>query len=137
MEREPSTKLTPKQQRTIAALLTAPTVRKAAEEAGVPERTLYDWLKTPAFKSAYREAQRESFKHAMALCQKYLPHAVQTLLKVMADEEAPHNAKVSAATALMKYARESIELDEVVERVEKLEAGVAERESPQRYGAAA
>ena len=126
-------KLTPKQQRTIAALLSAPSIRKASEDAGVPERTVYDWLKLPAFKGAYRDAQRETFKHSIALTQKYLPHAVQTLVKVMADDHAPHSAKVSAASALMKYGRESIELDDVVERVEKLEAaathGIALRRS--------
>jgi hypothetical protein len=53
---------------------------------------------------------------------------VQTLVKVMADDGAPHSAKVSAASALMKYGRESIELDDVVERVEKLEVDTAARE---------
>jgi hypothetical protein len=126
--------LTPKQHKAIAALLSAPTIRKAAEEAGVPERTLHEWLKAPPFKTAYRGAQRESFKHAIALCQKYLPHAVQTLVKVMASDDAPESAKVSAASTLMKFGRESIELDDVVERVEKLEADTAAREKEGAHG---
>jgi transposase-like protein len=142
MPRASDDNLTGKQTAVITALLGSATIAKAAESAGVGERTIYKWLKIPTFKAAYREAQRESFKHSIAITQKYLPHAVQTLVKVMADEAAPHNAKVSAATALMKYARESIELDDVVERVERLEANVAEREQPpqpqpQRWGSAA
>lgn len=120
--------LTAKQGTAIAALLSSPTIAKAAEAAKVGERTLYKWLKVPAFKAAYREAQRESFKHAVGMCQKYLPHAVQTLVKVMAKDDAPESAKVSAASALMKFGRESIELDDVVERVEKLEADTEARE---------
>lgn len=133
----PSKSLTPKQQRAIGALLSAPTIRKAAEEVGVTDRTLHEWLRNPEFKAEYRTAQREAFKHSIAIAQKYMPHAVQTLVKIMADDVAPHSAKVSAATALMKYGRESIELDDVVERVEKLEAETAERDAAGtggRYG---
>ena len=121
--------LTARQGAAIAALLLHPTIAKAAEAAEIGERTLYTWLKEPAFKAAYREAQREAFKHSIALTQKYLPHAVQTLVKVMADDKAPHSAKVSAASALMKYGRESIELDDVVGRVEKLEAAAAQEKA--------
>lgn len=124
----PSDSLSPKHHRAIAALLSAPSVKKAAEEIGVTERTIFSWLKIPAFKAAYRETQRETFKHSIAITQKYLPHAVQTLVQVMVDKNAKESARVSAATALMKYGRESIELDEVVERVEKLEADAAARE---------
>jgi hypothetical protein len=120
--------LTPKQQKAIAALLSAPNIRKAAEDAGVPERTIYDWLKTAPFKKAYRDAQRESFKHAIGLCQKYLPHAVQTLVQIMADKDAQKSARVTAALGLLKFGRESIELDDMVERIEKLEADTAARE---------
>src|SRR5690349_114005 len=103
--------LTAKQESAIAALLTEPTVEKAADAVGVNRRTLYRWLDDAAFKAAYRKARRQAFSHAISLCQKYLPHAVQTLLKVMAKEDAPESARVSAATALMKFGRESIELD--------------------------
>jgi hypothetical protein len=42
-------KLSRKQEHTIAALLTAPSVAEAAQSAGVGEPTLYRWLKEPAF----------------------------------------------------------------------------------------
>ena len=50
-----------------------------------------------------------------------MPLAVQTLAKVMHDADAPHSAKVSAATALMKFSRESLELDDLSVRIEALE----------------
>jgi hypothetical protein len=73
MARKSTDRLTPNQEKAIAALLNAPTIRKAAEEAAVSERALYKWLKEPTFKTAYRDAQREAFKHSIALTQKYLP----------------------------------------------------------------
>lgn len=109
------------QERAILALINEPTVRKAAEVVGVAEGTLYRWMREPEFARMYREARRENFRHAIALTQRYAPAAVQTLMKIMQDPGAAHSAKVSAATALLKFSRESIELDELVQRIEVLE----------------
>jgi hypothetical protein len=123
--------LTPKQQAAILALLAEPTTAKAAERAGVPERTLYNWLNEPVFMDEYRRCRRESFKQAIGLAQRYVPLAVQTLAKVMHDADAPHSAKVSAATALMKFSRESLELDDLSARIEALEkAGNEQPKNP-------
>ena len=40
----------------------------------------------------------------------------------MADESAPTSSKVSAATAILRFGREGIELDDLAARVEALEA---------------
>jgi uncharacterized protein YcaQ len=113
--------LSPDQEQAIIALLNEPTVNRAAAVAKVGERTLYRWLTEPMFAKAYREARREAFRHAIALTQKYTPAAVQTLMKVMADPAAAHSAKVSAAAVLLKFSRESIELDDLAARIEALE----------------
>jgi hypothetical protein len=114
--------LTPKQEQAITALLTEPTVAKAATLAGVGERTLYTWLDEPAFSRAYRHARRQAFSHAVSLTQRYAPLAVQTLAKIMADPEAPYPSRVAAATALLKVGRESLELDDLAQRIDALEA---------------
>lgn len=122
--------LEPKQEEAILALLNEPSMARAAASVGIGERTLYRWLRDPAFGSAYREARRQAFRHAIALTQKYAPMAVATLAKVMADEQAPWTAKVAAATTILRFGREGIELDDLVERIEAIEhsgkvAGVA------------
>lgn len=113
--------LTMKQEMAIAALLTEPSVTKAAEKAGTTDRTLHRWLDEPAFSNAYRAARRETFSHAIALTIKYAPFAVQSLAKVMTDQTAPYAARVTAATALLKFSRESVELDDMVGRIAHLE----------------
>ena len=128
LERVPES-LRPEQELGIAALVREPTIGAAARAIGVDESTIYRWLREPAFSHKYREARREAFRHAIALTQKYAPHAVQTLMKVASDPAASHSAKVAAATALLKFSRESIELDEVVERVEALEQAARQQES--------
>src|SRR5688572_1397483 len=91
------------QERAIIALLNEPTIQKAAEAAGVGERTLYRWLEDPTFARVHRKTRREAFSHAIALTSRYAPHAVNTLVKVMSDSTASHNARVGAATALLRF----------------------------------
>jgi hypothetical protein len=117
--------LTPKQEEGIVALLNEPTVKKAAESIGVDERTVHRWLDQPEFSRRYRKARREAFAPAISLTQKYAPHAVQVLMKVMADPAAPYSAKVTAALGMLKFSRESIELDDLAARVEALEQTAA------------
>ncbi|MFG0241673.1 MAG: hypothetical protein ACF8R9_05595, partial [Phycisphaerales bacterium JB054] len=69
---------------------------------------------------------RDAFNQAIALTQRYASLAVTTLAKIMADASAPNAAKVSAATAMLKFGRESIELDDLAARIETLEAERAE-----------
>jgi hypothetical protein len=118
------------QERAIIALLKEPTVSKAADETGIGERTTYNWLDMPTFSRAYRKARREAFAHAIALTQKYAPHAVQTLVKVMADPDAAAAVKVSAAVAILKFGREGIELDDLAGRVEALEQAASQQQQP-------
>ena len=55
-----------KQEEAIAALLSQRNVEEAARLAGVGVRTLYRWMKEPAFDTAYREAKRAAFSQAIA-----------------------------------------------------------------------
>jgi hypothetical protein len=85
------------------------------------------------FSKAYRKARRESFAQAIAATQRYAPVAVQTLAKIMADPTLSASARVSAATGLLKFSRESIELDDLATRVDDLEKSMkqeAEQKPP-------
>ncbi|MFN0010146.1 MAG: hypothetical protein ACKVS8_00730 [Phycisphaerales bacterium] len=110
-----------KREKAILALLNEPTIARAAESAGVGQRTLYAWMKQPAFMRDYRFARREMFSHAISLTQRYAPMAVNTLAKIMGDATATHAARVSASAAILKFSRDSIELDELAQRLDALE----------------
>jgi hypothetical protein len=110
-----------RQERAIVALLNEQTIQKAAESVGISDRTLHRWLAEPEFAERYRRARREAFGQAIALTQRYAPLAVNTLAKVMLDAAAPINAKVQAATAILKFGREGLELDDLSARIEALE----------------
>ncbi len=117
--------LTPVQERAIIALLNEQTIGRAAAAAEVGQRTLYRWLRESEFSRAYREARREAFGQAIALTQRYAPLAVNTLAQIMMDDGAPSSSKVAAATTILRFGREGIELDDLAARLEALEEAAA------------
>ncbi len=121
--------LSPKQERAVLALLQEPTIAKAAASAGVSNRSVVRWLTQDDFSRAYRKARREAFSQAIGLTQHYAPLAVNTLATIMADKTAPSHARVTAASTLLKFGREGIELDDLAARVEALEDTAASASS--------
>ncbi|MCL4211710.1 MAG: hypothetical protein HRU76_04005 [Phycisphaeraceae bacterium] len=121
--------LSPRQQKAIIALLQEPTITKAAESSGIPVRTLHFWLDQEVFSRAYRKARREAYGQAIALAQRYTPLAVQTLANMLNDHGASTSGRVSACATMLKFARASIELDDLAARVEALERAEKERGS--------
>ena len=126
MARPPRQSLVPKQEEAIAALLTFPTVRQAAESLAIGERTLHRWLSDDQrFIAAYHQARRISFAQAIAQAQRLVPVAINTLGQIMTDKSVAASARVTAAVAIANICRQSIELDELAERVTALEAASA------------
>ena len=121
--------LTHAQQQSIFALLSEPSIAAAASKAKVGERTLHRWLRQEEFGAVYRASRREAFIQAIGLTQRSAAAAVATLLRIMHDPKATWSARVAAATNVLKFARESIELDDLAERIVKLEHAMSEDDS--------
>ena len=109
------------QEQAIVALLNETTVRKAAEVCGIGERSMHRYLEDPVFAKAYRRARADAFKHAISHAQKYAPVCLNVLVQIAADAKAPHSSRVAAAANVLKFGRESLELDDLAARVEALE----------------
>lgn len=114
--------LTPTQEKVLAALLTSRTIEGAAKSAGIGEATLLRWLKKPEFATAYREARREVVTHSIMTLQKATAEAVETLRSVTTDTEAPAAARVSSAKVILDMSLKAVELEDLMARVEALEA---------------
>jgi len=126
LERVKPGQLTRRYEQAIVALMSQPTIAKAAEVVGISERTVYAWLKREDFSRAYRAARRDAYGQAIGLMQQYAAAAVQTLAQIMVNPKAPHTARVNAATTLLRNAREGIELDDLASRLAELERLIAE-----------
>jgi hypothetical protein len=114
-------KLGTKHHKAVSALLSEPSIRKAAESAGVPERTLYAWLKEPAFDAAYRAARRDSVQQATARLQYATSAAVSVLCQLMVKETVHASIRLSAAKTILELSIKAIEIDDLAARLAALE----------------
>jgi hypothetical protein len=127
-------KLTRKSEAAIAALLLHPTVPAAAKAAGVGEATLWRWLKDPGFAARYREARVQAVSRAMGRLQRAAELAVNTLILVMNDKQAPHAARVSAAKTALELAFQAIETADLQARLAALEHSLSATPPPPQPG---
>lgn len=116
--------LSPKQQRAIFALLSEPTLEDAAKQTGVQRTTLWRWLQEPDFRSSYMQARRLAVQRAIARTQAVTSEAVETLREIMSDKSAKGSERVAAAKAIIDYAFKGVELEDLAQRLEAVEAAM-------------
>ena len=109
-----------KQDRAIIALLTEPTVEAAARSADIAPATIWRWAQQPEFKSRLRDARRAVVEGAVGRLQQAATEAVDALQRNLTC--GTPSVEVKAATVILDQAIKAIELFDVVERVEHLEA---------------
>jgi hypothetical protein len=114
-------KLPRKKEQAIAALLSQPSIGRAAKKVCIGEKTLFRWLQLDDFQLAYKNARHQVIDQTIAQIQSVMSEAVQTLLSVMADSTTPASAKVSAARALLDIGFKVVEIEELENRIEKIE----------------
>lgn len=121
-----------RQERLIAALLTADTLKEAAKEAEVPYETARRYLRDPAVVEALAERRQEAAREAVLEAATLARLARETLRQVMEDETASTHARVRAAEAALAYARAIDDLFDIDARLAALEAERDERNREQR-----
>ena len=109
-----------KKDEVVAALLPQRNLEEAARVAGVGVATLMRWQKLPEFQDALRRARREALSQTIGRLQQGASAAATTLLKVMLDQNTPASTRVRAADSVMN-AMKTMELEDVLERLEQLE----------------
>lgn len=84
------------------------------------EITLLRWLQDMEFKESYLQAKREVVTQAISSLQQASSIAVTTLIDVMenGDKDSP---RVSAARSVLELSFRALELEDIEERVKKLE----------------
>ena len=116
--------MTGKKEKAIAALIRSPTVESAAQEAHIGYSTLRRWLREDQeFQQAYRTALSELVKDADAQARRGMSRALSTLTDIMENGESDA-AKVSASRTVLEYSLKLIEVADVQERLEAVEAAL-------------
>ena len=113
--------LSPKQERALHAVLTHPNLKEAALAAGVSDVTLWRYMKDAEFSRRLRESRRGAIDHVALRLQGSAAAAVTVLCDLMAKEDAPAAARISATRTVLDYAFRAVEMDDLKARVGELE----------------
>jgi uncharacterized protein (UPF0147 family) len=106
----------------LSALLVNPTVKEAATSVGVPETTVYNWLRKPDFAAEYRCRKRQAVSEASDFLQSRISSATRIIDEIMNDTDTPSQVRLNAAKTIIDVAYKVIEQAEIIARIEVLEA---------------
>ncbi len=114
-----------RRERLVLALLATPTIKAAAEVAGVPERTAHRWLREPDFGHTVAVARRHVLAQACTRLVATCSTATDVLRDVACDTSAPAAARVTAARTILELARGLVDVDSIDDRLSALEANIS------------
>lgn len=115
-----------KQEKAIMALLTEPTIKLAADKAGVGETTLYRWIQEEEFDQAFKNARKQAFSQTISRLQQTTTKAVATLESIMDDEGASASSRVTASKTVLEMAFKGFELEDLAEQVKEMQQYIQE-----------
>ncbi|MGF2143403.1 phage replication protein [Vagococcus fluvialis] len=117
--------LNQRQEKFLKALFETDTIEKACELAGINKNTGFRYMKDELFIKEYRAIRRELMQQVTSKLQKASDEAVEVLKDVMHDKEnSTPSSRVQAAKNILDVAYRSIDLDDLQEQVEILQAVV-------------
>jgi hypothetical protein len=116
----------------VTAMLTCPTVAKAAKQVGVSHHTLHEWKDRKDFKEALAKAQDRMFEESLGLLMSGALLAVRHWLKVLDPNYRKCNdaVKNQAADMLDKHAFRYAEVRAIHERIDDIERRQKDGNSP-------
>jgi hypothetical protein len=103
----------------VAALLTEPTLDRAARQAGVSEKTLRRWMHEDEFRAVYAAARRQALGIAVGRLQGLLAKATEAIDRALACG-APA-IELRAAVAVFEHAVRGAERLDLEDRIAALE----------------
>jgi hypothetical protein len=109
-------------EKAVSALLSEKTIERAAKKCNVTRQTMHRWLKDAEFRAAYMEAKSEMLRTATRSLTRNSAKAAETLAKIFMGKPKPNqSANVSAATATLRLALDAFALEDLEERLRRLE----------------
>lgn len=110
------------QHEALAALLARGTsTSAAAQELEIGQATAYRWSRRADVMARVRELQAETTGAAVASLKGKIRSAIDTLSSLAEDEQIPPSVRCSAAGRLLDSGLKSLEVAEILERLQNLE----------------
>lgn len=108
----------------LAALLTEPTIERAAAACGLAQSTLYGYLRDPAFRAELQGRQGDIIQAAVGALANLAGEAVGVLGEIVKDTEAGPAVRVRAALGILDQAARLAEFATLEDRICELERRV-------------
>jgi len=116
-------KLTTKQRRAIAAILSSRTYDEAMTTARISRQTFYNWMKQPHFKAELDRQLNELTDGAFNQLKNAAGDAVDTLRTLLNSES--ENVRLRASQAIVDYVIKARELGDISARLDEIEKTIA------------
>ncbi len=116
------------QLKAIAALLATRTVEEAAKRAKVSRSTLFDWLKLERFKERLKEERETLFDEGIGALKAATRTASAKLIALLNSRN--ENVRRLTAKEIIGVSLKIAEVQDLEERVSKLEEMLAEKHGP-------
>lgn len=114
--------LTKRQLQALPYLLACPTYQEAARQANVSVKQIYYWLKTPTFRAELDSRRNQVVEEAVNKLKNNTTKAADTLVALLSHSNPTIQRGV--ANDLLNHVAKFIELHEIEERIQFLEAKV-------------
>jgi hexokinase len=109
-------------EKAVSALLSEKTIERAAKKCHVTRQTMHRWLKDPDFRAAYMEAKAEMLRTATRSLTRNSAKAAEVLATIFCSKGKPNQAsRVSAAVGTLRLALDAFALEDIEERLRRLE----------------
>jgi hypothetical protein len=105
----------------IAELLKGATIREAAAASNTPLGTAQRWYRDPDFRKRLTDEQSELVQRSLTRLKAAANTAIDTLVMIARNRGAPPGARVAASGKLLEYTLKSIEISDILSRLETLE----------------
>jgi AcrR family transcriptional regulator len=105
----------------LLALISEPTIAKAAEASGISQATLFRYLQDKEFRAEYQRQKRTLLDAALSDLHAAAGDAVACLVEIMTDTKVTPAARVAAARAVLGYSIDTAKIEDVIRRLEAIE----------------
>lgn len=102
-------------------MATADSIEEASDKAGIHRNSAYRYLKDDNFKEARKKLRRGTMDVVSGRVQHEALESINVLASIRDNEEVSPHTRVQASKEILDKAYKSFEMDDMIDRIEKLE----------------